>query len=73
MSMMMNIQDDQQLLGHRINGCNNVDNRSGAAVPFSMGSPSKISHQPAAAAAAADGHLLHMEKLLQLHHAGSSS
>ncbi|KAH9575311.1 hypothetical protein CY35_01G105700 [Sphagnum magellanicum] len=70
MSMMMNIRDDQQLLGHRINGCNNVDNRSGAAVPFSLGSPSKISHQPAAAA---DGHLLHMEKLLQLHHPGSSS
>jgi len=70
MSTMMNIRDDQQLLGHRINGCNNVDNRSGAAVPFSTGSPSKISHQ---SAAAADGHLLHMEKLLQLHHAGSSS
>lgn len=69
MSMMMNIRDDQQLLGHRINGCNNVDNQSGAAVPFSMASPSKISHQPAAA----DGHLLHMEKLSQLHHAGSSS
>ncbi len=70
MSMMMNIRDDQQLLGHRINGCNNVDNQSGAAVPFSMGSPSKISHQPPPPA---DGHLLHMEKLFQLHHAGSSS